>query len=73
VTGHQPSRQCSHSNFCTGGPKCPVTLNGHALSIPAIHAADGFAKAWLIEIDGSCWPTFLVVEADTVSIAIGDE
>jgi len=41
--------------------------------MPMSHAADGFAKAWLIEIDGSCWPTFLVVEADTVSIAIGDE
>jgi len=63
----------AQSNICTGGPKCQTTLNGHTLNMPMSHAADGFAKAWLIEIDGSCWPTFLVVEADTVSSAIGDE
>jgi len=73
VTGHQPPRQCSYSNFCTGGPKCEATLNHHALNIPAIHAADWSDKALLIEIGGSCWPIFLVVEADTVSNAIGDE
>lgn len=53
--------------------KCQTTVNGHALNILVIHAADWSDKALLIEIGGSCWPMFPVVEADTVSNAIGDE
>ncbi len=56
---------------------CPITakatLNGHDLTdIPVINPGDWFGKTWLIEIGGSYWPTFLVVEADTVSSAIDE-
>lgn len=50
-----------------------ATLNGHDLiDIPVINPGDWFGKTWLIEIGGSYWPTYLVVEADTVSSAIDE-
>ena len=56
---------------------CDITargkLNNHELTdIPVINPGDWFGKAWLIEIGGSYWPTFLVVEADTVQCAIDE-
>lgn len=46
-------------------------FNGHDLTnIPVINPGDWFGKTWLIEIDSSYTPLFLIVEADTVSDAI---
>jgi len=48
-------------------------FNGHRLtSIPVLNPGDWFGKTWLIEIGGSYWPLFLVVEADSVSDAIDE-
>lgn len=48
-------------------------LNGHELSdIPVLNPGDWFGKAWLLEIGGSYWPLFLVVEADSISDAIDE-
>lgn len=48
-----------------------TTLNGHELKdIPVINPGNWFGKTWLIEIGGSYWPLFLVVEADSVQDAI---
>lgn len=48
-------------------------LNGHELKdIPVLNPGDWFGKAWLIEIGGSYWPLFLVVEADSVQDAIDE-
>lgn len=48
-------------------------LNGHDLTdIPVLNPGDWFGKAWLLEIGGSYWPLFLVVEADSVSDAIDE-
>ena len=49
------------------------TFNGHDLKdIPVINTGDWFGKTWLIEIGGSYWPLFLVVEADTITDAIDE-
>ena len=49
------------------------TLNGHDLTdIPVINPGGWFRKAWLLELGGSYWPLFLVVEADTISDAIDE-
>lgn len=48
-------------------------FNGQDLKdIPVINPGDWFGKAWLLEIGGSYWPLFLVVEADSVSDAIDE-
>lgn len=49
------------------------TFNGHDLTdIPIINPGGWFGKAWLLEIGGSYWPLFLIVEADTISDAIDE-
>jgi len=49
------------------------TFNGHELKdMPVINPSDWFGKTWLIEIGGSYWPLFLVVEADTITDAIDE-
>ena len=49
------------------------TFNGHDLKdMPVINLGDWFGKTWLIEIGGSYWPLFLVVEADTITDAIDE-
>lgn len=40
--------------------------------IPVINPNGWFGKAWLIELGGSYWPLFLIVEADTISDAIDE-
>lgn len=48
-------------------------LNGQELKdIPVLNPGDWFGKTWLIEIGGSYWPLFLVVEADSVSDALDE-
>ena len=49
------------------------TFNGHDLKdMPVINPGDWFGKTWLIEIGGSYWPLFLVVEADSITDAIDE-
>lgn len=40
--------------------------------IPVLNAGNWFGKCWLLEIGGSYWPLFLIVEADSVSDAIDE-
>ena len=40
--------------------------------IPVLNPGGWFGKAWLLEIGGSYWPLFLIVEADSVSDAIDE-
>jgi hypothetical protein len=40
--------------------------------IPVINPGDWFGKTWLLEIGGSYWPLFLVVEADSCQDAIDE-
>jgi hypothetical protein len=40
--------------------------------MPVLNPGDWFGKTWLLEIGGSYWPLFLVVEADSVSDAIDE-
>ena len=48
-----------------------ATFNDHELiDIPVLNPGDWFGKTWLIEIGGSYWPLFLIVEADYMSDAI---
>lgn len=48
-------------------------LNGHDLTdIPVINPGGWFGKAWLVEIGGSYWPLFLIVEADSITDAIDE-
>jgi hypothetical protein len=48
-------------------------FNGHELKdMPVINPGDWFGKTWLIEIGGSYWPLFLVVEVDTITDAIDE-
>lgn len=50
-----------------------AVLNGHELKdIPVLNPGDWFGKCWLVEIGGSYWPLFLIVEADSVSDAIDE-
>ena len=47
--------------------------NGQELDdISVINPGDWFGKCWLLEIGGSYWPLFLVVEADSVQDAIDE-
>lgn len=48
-------------------------FNGTELKeIPVLNAGAWFGKTWLLEIGGSYWPLFLIVEADSVSDAIDE-
>ena len=50
-----------------------ATLRGHGLTdIPVLNPGGWFGKTWLIEVGGSFWPLFLIVEADTASDAIDE-
>lgn len=50
-----------------------ATLNGHDLTdIPVLNPGGWFGKTWLLEIGGSYWPLFLIVEADNVNDAIDE-
>lgn len=49
------------------------TLNGHELNnMPVLNPGDWFGKTWLLEIGGSYWPLFLIVEADSAQDAIDE-
>jgi len=53
--------------------KARGTLYGDKIEdIPVINPGNWFGKTWLLEIGGSYFPLFLVVEADTVSDAIDE-
>ena len=53
--------------------KARGSLAGKELTdIPVLNPGDWFGKAWLLEIGGSYWPLFLVVEADSVTDAIDE-
>jgi hypothetical protein len=53
--------------------KASGTFGGQQLNdVPVLNPGDWFGKAWLLEIGGSFWPLFLVVEADSVSDAIDE-
>jgi len=53
--------------------KSCATFNGHELKdIPVVNPGDWFGKTWLVEIGGSYWPLFLIVEADTMQDAIDE-
>lgn len=50
-----------------------ATFHGQELQdIPVLNPGDWFGKTWLLEIGGSYWPLFLIVEADSVSDAIDE-
>jgi hypothetical protein len=40
--------------------------------MPVINPGGWFGKTWLLEIGGSYWPIFLVVEADSITDAIDE-
>jgi hypothetical protein len=47
------------------------SFNGTQLKdIPVLNPGDWFGKTWLMEIGGSYWPSYIVVEADNPSNAI---
>ena len=53
--------------------KSCAEFNGHKLKdIPVMNPGDWFGKTWLIEIGGSYFPLFLIVEADTMQDAIDE-
>ena len=50
-----------------------ATFHGQELKdLPVLNPGDWFGKTWLIEIGGSYWPLFLIVEADSASDAIDE-
>lgn len=50
-----------------------ATFHGQQLNkIPVLNPGDWFGKTWLLEIGGSYWPLFLIVEADSASDAIDE-
>jgi hypothetical protein len=50
-----------------------ATVHGKELKdIPVLNPGGWFGKTWLLEIGGSYWPLFLVVEADGVQDAIDE-
>jgi hypothetical protein len=56
-----------------GEVKATGKFNGHELKdLPVLNPAGWFGKAWLLEVGGSYWPLFLVVEADSVTDAIDE-
>jgi len=53
--------------------KARGSFGGQELNdIPVLNPGDWFGKVWLLEIGGSYWPLFLVVEADSVTDAIDE-
>ena len=53
--------------------KSCAKFNGHELKdIPVINPGDWFGKTWMIEIGGSYFPLFLIIEADTMQDAIDE-
>ena len=50
-----------------------ATLGQHELTaMPVLNPGGWFGKTWLIEVGGSNWPLFLIVEADSPSDAIDE-
>lgn len=50
-----------------------ATFHGQELKdIPVVNPGGWFGKTWLIEIGGSYWPLFLIVEADSVQDVIDE-
>jgi hypothetical protein len=50
-----------------------ATIHGQELKdIPVLNPGGWWGKTWLIEIGGSYWPLYLVVEADSVQDAIDE-
>lgn len=50
-----------------------ATFNGHELKdIPVLNPGNWFGKCWLLEIGGSYWPLFLIVESDSAQDAIDE-
>ncbi len=48
-------------------------FNGQAMTgVPVLNPGDWFGKTWLIEIGGCAWPSYIIVEADSVSDAIDE-
>lgn len=48
-------------------------FNGNDLiDIPVLNPGGWFGKTWLLEIGGSYWPLFLIVEADSITEAIDE-
>jgi hypothetical protein len=53
--------------------KANGTLNGTELKdMPVLNPGGWFGKTWLLEIGGSYWPLFLIVEADLAQDAIDE-
>lgn len=53
--------------------KARGTFAGQELKdIPVLNPGGWFGKTWLLEVGGSYWPLFLVVEADSVQDAIDE-
>lgn len=53
--------------------KASGTFGGQELKdIIVLNPAGWFGRTWLLEIGGSYWPLFLIVEADSVSDAIDE-
>jgi hypothetical protein len=49
------------------GVKASGSFGGQELAdIPVLNPGGWFGRAWLLEIGGSYWPLFLVVEAGRV-------
>lgn len=50
-----------------------TSFHGRELKeVPVLNPGDWFGKTWLLEIGGSYWPLFLIVEADSVTDAIDE-
>lgn len=47
-------------------------LRGHDIDATAVNPGGWFGRTWLIEIGGSYWPIFFVVEADSADDAIDE-
>ncbi|HMP02760.1 MAG TPA: hypothetical protein PKC45_09705 [Gemmatales bacterium] len=49
------------------------TFNGQELrDVPVLNPGGWFGKTWLLEVGGSFWPLYLVVESDSVQDAIDE-
>jgi hypothetical protein len=49
------------------------TINGHDLTdMPVLNPGGWFGKTWLLEIGGSYWSLFLIVEANSLTDAIDE-
>jgi hypothetical protein len=63
----------STGKMTMGEIKASGKFNGHELrDMPVLNPGDWFGKTWLIEIDGSYWPLFIVVEANSITEAIDE-